>query len=174
VQASRFLFRVRGKAQADSRLPAACGEIAALIAPDDCDGRVVAAYLNLLHKFGLYFLQRGDAQSAESWFKRQYRVGESCRAEGHRDVRQIIFVTRLSLAMLLSREYRWREAERELSRARCLLSGKLRSEREVRWGLVRARLGDGHAAVMHPRHALWHDPKNVLACQILRHIGACG
>ncbi len=163
-----FLYQVRNDAEPSRRPPLTPEQIAAHIGANDYDGRTVGTYLSLLRTLGLYYLREGEHERAVHWLSTAIRTGGDCRARDDGDVRQLTSRCRLDLAMALARQRRWPEAERQLAQARFLDSAKLRAEREVRWGLARARQGDGIGAVRHLRRALRHDPSHPTARSIIQ------
>ena len=167
-----FLYQVRNGAEASPSPPLAPEDIARDIRPHDYDTRTVGAYLSLLHDLALYWFQEGDSACAEDWLRQAINVGRTCRARDDGGVRQMTSLCHLSLAMALAASKRWRESEQELAQARFLHSGRLRAEREVRWGLARARQGDGPGALQHIRRALRHDPQNAVARRIMGELEA--
>lgn len=162
-----FLYQVHSDAMSEATPSFTPEDIAARIGSDDHDGRTVATYLNLLQTFGLHHAGEADHERAAAWLEQAINTGEACRARDDGDVRQIVSQCRLTLAMTLAAQRRWPEAERQLAAARFLYSAQLRAEREVRWGLARARQGDGSGALLHLRRALRHDPSHPVALNVI-------
>ncbi len=143
LRQSGWLYEVQNDAEGAAAPAAAPEQIVRSIGSDDYDGRTVAAYLSLLDVFGRRCVDGENYARATVWLREAINTGQACRAKNDGDVRQIVSKCRLTLAMVLAAQKRWPEAEQQLAAAGFLHSARLRADREVRWGLCRARQRDG-------------------------------
>ncbi len=130
------------------------------------DGGTVVTYLGVAHELAVHYHDRGSAPQAAAWLGAAIRAGTTCGAADSGAVRQMVSLCRLTLGTTLSGQGRWGEAERQLAAAGDLWTSRLRAEREIRWALALARLGEGSRAVSHVRRALRQDPANPMARQL--------
>ncbi len=141
-------------------------EVAGAIHRGGDDAGTVVTYLGVAHELAVYYHARGSAPEAAAWLDAAIGAGTRCGAADSGAVRQMVSLCRLTLGTALSGQGRWSEAERQLAAAGDLWTSRLRAEREIRWALALARLGEGTRAVSHVRRALRQDPSNAMARQL--------
>ena len=159
-----LLFRVDGAGEA---LPERLAQMVGRALAFDYDGPTVRAHMSLIYHFAMHLSELGDTTSAEEWLSEAIRVGEQARAWRDSDVLQVTSQCRLAIGGLRATAGDYAEAEAQLAKARHLWSASARGDREVRWGLLRARQGDGEGAMLHLRRALREDPGNPVARRII-------